>query len=180
MLRLVDRVDRALAAILKPVVALGMAALIAVITLQIVSRVFFTAVGWTEEVARFLLIWLTFVGAALAWAQGRHIAVTLIVGLLPETPRRALQMAALAVVCAFAVALTWLGLAYVEVSSFQRSPALRLRMSHVYTVIPLAAALIAWFSLSDLLRLALGQPPRDQGEAPPPPAPPPAPPTGTP
>ncbi len=180
MLRLVDHVDRALAAILKPTVALGMAALIAVITLQIVSRVFFTAVGWTEEVARFLLIWLTFLGAALAWAQGRHIAVTLIVGLLPEAARRAMQMAALAVVGAFAVALVWLGLAYIEVSSFQRSPSLRLRMSHVYIVIPLAAALIAWFSLSDLIRLALGQPPRAQGEAPPPATPPAGPPKSPP
>ena len=167
MLRLAGVIDRALAAILRPVVALGMAALIAVITLQIVSRVFFTAVGWTEEVARFLLIWLTFLGAALAWQQGRHIAVTVVVDLMPGGARRGLQIGALAVVCAFAVALAWLGWTYMEVSSFQRSPALRLRMSHVYAVIPLSAALIAWFSLTDLLRLSVGQRLEGQGGMPP-------------
>lgn len=156
MLRLTGIIDNALAAILKPTVALGMAALIAVITLQIVSRVFFTAVGWTEEVARFLMIWLTFLGAALAWHQGRHIAVTFVVDFMPSAPRHIMQITALAVTCGFAVALAWLGLAYMDMSSFQRSPALRIQMTYIYAVIPLSAALICWFSLSDLLRLIFG------------------------
>jgi len=156
MLRLIGILDNALAAILKPVVALGMAALIAVITLQIVSRVFFTAVGWTEEVARFLIIWLTFLGAALAWHQARHIAVTFLVDFLPKTPRHAMRIVALVVTCSFAVALTWLGLLYMEMSTFQRSPALRIQMTYIYAVIPLSAVLIAWFSLTDLLRLIFG------------------------
>ena len=166
MLRLAGFIDRALAAILQPVVALGMAALIFVISAQIVSRVFFTAFGWTEEVARFLLIWVTFLGAALAWQQGRHIAVTIVVDRVPGAARRAIQILALAVVFAFALALVWLGWAYMEVSSFQRSPSLRLRMSHVYAVIPLSGALIAWFSLTDLLRLAFGQRLEGQGGMP--------------
>ena len=157
MLRLIGILDNALAAILKPVVALGMAALIAVITLQIVSRVFFTAVGWTEEVARFLMIWLTFLGAALAWHQGKHIAVTFLADAVPRTPRHIIQITALSVTCGFAVALAWLGLAYMDMSSFQRSPALRIQMTYIYAVIPLSAGLIAWFSLSDLLRLLFGQ-----------------------
>ncbi len=166
MLRLAGVIDRALAAILAPVVALGMAALIFVITAQIVSRVFFTAFGWTEEVARFLLIWLTFLGAALAWQQGRHIAVTVLVDRLPDLARRGVQMGALAVVCAFALALAWLGWTFMEMSGAQRSPALRLRMSHVYTVIPVSAGLIAWFSLTDLLRLAFGRRLEGQGGVP--------------
>ncbi|TVP97347.1 MAG: TRAP transporter small permease [Roseinatronobacter sp.] len=166
MLRLIGIIDNALAAILKPTVALGMAALIAVITLQIVSRVFFTAVGWTEEVARFLIIWLTFLGAALAWHQGRHIAVTFLVDFLPKAPRRTMQIAALVVTCSFAVALTWLGVTYMEMSSFQRSPALRIQMTYIYAVIPLSAVLIAWFSLSDLLRLMFGQKLDGQGGMP--------------
>ncbi|MGY6549886.1 MAG: TRAP transporter small permease [Roseinatronobacter sp.] len=157
MLKLVGLIDCALAAILKPVVALGMAALIFVITAQIVSRVFFTAFAWTEEVARFLLIWLTFLGAALAWQQGRHIAVKVLVERLPPGQRHIVQMAALAVVCGFALALAWLGWSFMEVSAFQRSPSLRLRMTYVYLVIPVAAGLIAWFSLTDILRLALGR-----------------------
>ncbi len=163
MLRLLGAIDRALAAILKPLVALGMAALIFVITAQIVSRVVFTAFGWTEEVARFLLIWLTFLGAALAWQQGRHIAVTVLVERLPAGARRWVQGAALLVVCGFALALAWLGWSFMEVSAFQRSPSLRLRMAHVYAVIPVAAGLIAWFSLTDLVRLAVGRPPEGQG-----------------
>ena len=78
MLKALAWIDRMLGEVLKPVVFAGMAALICVITLQIVSRLMFTSVSWTEEVARFLLIWITFLGAALAFQQGRHIAVTLL------------------------------------------------------------------------------------------------------
>lgn len=63
LLKPLKRIERGLDAIIQPVVFAGMAALIGVITLQIVSRVLFSAVGWTEEVARFLLVWITFLQA---------------------------------------------------------------------------------------------------------------------
>ncbi|BBI64903.1 hypothetical protein HSBAA_62090 [Vreelandella sulfidaeris] len=70
LVTLLQRTERFLDAILQPVVFAGMAALIGVITLQIVSRVLFTAVGWTEEVARFLLVWITFWRARWRFSVG--------------------------------------------------------------------------------------------------------------
>ncbi|BBI71452.2 hypothetical protein HAALTHF_13110n [Vreelandella aquamarina] len=84
LLTLLQRIERGLDAIIQPVVFAGMAALIGVITLQIVSRVFFSAVGWTEEVARFLLVWITFLAGTLAFQRGRHIAVSFAVDALPS------------------------------------------------------------------------------------------------
>ncbi|MCQ0090839.1 TRAP transporter small permease [Roseovarius sp. M141] len=161
MLAGLDRIDRLLGAVLRPVVFIGMAALTAVITLQIVSRVAFTSVSWTEEVARFLLIWITFLGAALAWQQGRHLAVALLRDSLPDGPRRLITGAAILVSLAFMVALTIIGIRYMNVQSFQKSPSLRLSMSYVYAVMPLAAALMAMLSVIDLIRLIAGRPARD-------------------
>ena len=48
MLKALEWIDRMVAVILRPVVFAGMIALAAVITLQIVSRVFFTSFAWTE------------------------------------------------------------------------------------------------------------------------------------
>ncbi len=160
MLSGLDRIDRLLGDILRPVVFIGMAALTAVITLQIVSRVFFTPVAWTEEVARFLLIWITFLGAALAWQQGRHLAVSLLRDSLPNGSRRIVTGAAILVSLAFMVALTVIGIRYMNVQSFQKSPSLRLSMSYVYAVMPIAAALMAGLSVIDLIRLIAGRPAR--------------------
>ncbi|HSH48690.1 MAG TPA: TRAP transporter small permease [Halomonas sp.] len=148
--------ERALNAVIQPVVFAGVAALIGVITLQIISRVFFTAVGWTEEVARFLLIWITFLGATLAFQRGRHIAVTFIVDALPDLPRRLCRIAATLVALGFLSALVVIGLEYMQMQSFQRSASLRLSMTWVYTIIPLSAGIMVWYALVDLAGLALG------------------------
>ncbi|SIO07548.1 TRAP-type C4-dicarboxylate transport system, small permease component [Rhodovulum sp. ES.010] len=155
MLRLFGLMDRAIGAVLRPVLAAGMAALIAVITLQIVSRVAFTAVGWTEEVARFLLVWLTFLGAVLAWQQHRHIAVGVLVDRLPDRTGRLVTGTALVAGIAFLLALAWIARDYMAMQSFQKSAALRVPMTYVYAVIPLSAVLMAVLALSDLVRLAL-------------------------
>ncbi|QPM92298.1 TRAP transporter small permease [Pseudooceanicola algae] len=151
-------IDRMLGEVLKPVVFAGMAGLTAVITLQIVSRVFFTSVGWTEEVARFLLIWITFIGATLAYQQGRHIAVTLLRDKLPPLPRRIVLGAGYLIAIAFLVTLGVIGWRYMNLQSFQKSPSLRLQMTYVYAVMPAAALLMAGLTAIDLIRLLAGAP----------------------
>jgi TRAP-type C4-dicarboxylate transport system permease small subunit len=147
------RIERLIDAALRPVVFAGMAALIGVITLQIVSRVFFQAVGWTEEVARFLLVWITFLGATLAFQRGRHIAVTFLVDALPGRLKRLARIAALLVILGFMIALVIIGWEYMQVQSFQKSASLRLSMTWVYAVMPLCAALMAWYAFVDLVGL---------------------------
>ncbi|WP_081193360.1 TRAP transporter small permease [Halomonas sp. 18071143] len=159
LLTLLQRIERGLDAIIQPVVFAGMAALIGVITLQIVSRVFFSAVGWTEEVARFLLVWITFLAGTLAFQRGRHIAVTFAVDALPLPLRKLARLAALAIVLAFMVTLVVIGHRYMQVQSFQKSAALRLSMTYVYAVIPLSAGIMAWYALVDMVEVLVhGQP----------------------
>lgn len=165
LLKLLRRIERGLDVIIQPVVFAGMAALIGVITLQIVSRVLFTAVGWTEEVARFLLVWITFLAGTLAFQRGRHIAVTFMVDALPVRLRQLAQLAALLIVLAFMVTLIFIGYRYMQVQSFQKSASLRLSMTYVYAVIPISAAIMAWYAMVDILELLINgepTPPREE------------------
>jgi len=155
LLRLLRRIERGLDAIIQPVVFVGMAALIGVITLQIVSRVLFTAVGWTEEVARFLLVWITFLAGTLAFQRGRHIAVTFAVDALPMRVRQVARIAATLAILAFMVALVVIGYRYMQVQSYQNSASLRVSMTYVYAVIPICAAVMGWYALVDLLELLI-------------------------
>ncbi|PRY62746.1 TRAP-type C4-dicarboxylate transport system permease small subunit [Vreelandella songnenensis] len=158
-------VERALDALIQPVVFIGMAALIAVITLQIVSRVLFTAVGWTEEVARFLLIWITFLAGTLAFQRGHHIAVTFAVEALPVRLRQVARFLAVLAVIAFMITLIVIGYRYMQVQSFQKSASLRLPMSYVYAIMPISAAIMAWYALVDLVEIVCeGEPRKPMGE----------------
>ncbi|MGE6605538.1 TRAP transporter small permease [Halomonas sp. NPDC076908] len=156
LLTLLRRIERGLDAIIQPVVFAGMAALIGVITLQIVSRVLFSAVGWTEEVARFLLVWITFLAGTLAFQRGRHIAVTFAVDALPGRLRHFARLLALGIMLAFLITLIVIGYRYMQVQSFQKSASLRLSMTYVYAVMPICAAIMAWYALVDIIELLLG------------------------
>ncbi|RVV99973.1 TRAP transporter small permease [Mesobaculum littorinae] len=151
MIRLALSLETAIRALLRPVVFAVMAALVVVITTQIVTRVLFSATGWTEEVARFLLVWLTFLGATLALAEGRHIAVTVLTDRLPRLPARALSVLGHLSAALFLGALAWIGWRYMNMQSYQKSAALRVPMMYIYSVIPLTCGVMAGLSLVSAL-----------------------------
>jgi TRAP-type C4-dicarboxylate transport system permease small subunit len=69
------------------------------------------AAGWTEEIARYLLIAVTFLGGAMAVRRGTHIQVDFVYRFLPRAAGRVMSTFVDAVRAAFfgyAVWLTWL------------------------------------------------------------------------
>ena len=150
-------IEKSLAVVL---IALFVATVLTVIW-QVIGRYVLAAPSsGTEELARFLLIWITFLGATLAYQQGRHIAVTLLRDSLPERLRRIVSGAGMLVAIAFLVTLAVIGWRYMGMQSFQKSPSLRMSMGIVYAVMPVCAAIMAGLSVIDLLRLLAGQEPR--------------------
>ena len=105
-LRLSDR----LAAATRVAVTVLMAAM----TVDCILGVFFRyvvqdALTWTEESARYLMIWMGFLGMGLAVREGGHVAVDLLVNALPPALRRASLVAAQALVLAFLAAVVVAG-----------------------------------------------------------------------
>lgn len=132
------RIERALA-------ALVMAALTLITGANVVMR-YCTNVSFamTEEVSVFLLMVLTLVGAVSAFAEGRHVRITLFVNSLPDTGRKVCN--ALAWMCNVAMfgMLTWLAalVAWDDYSFEVTSPALGVPQWWYSGWLPLAAAAI--------------------------------------
>lgn len=71
----------------------AVAGLAIVVNLQIFARyLFHSPFIWPEEVARLLLVWMTFIGAAALARRGGDLAVDTFVEMLPRLPRRGLIM----------------------------------------------------------------------------------------
>lgn len=151
MFRLLKLTERFIDAIIQRAAFVALAGMIAVITLQIVSRVFFTAVSWSEELARFLLVWASFLGATMAWQRGRHIAVGFAVEWLPGRLRVLLKAAAILVSIVFFAVVVYFGIRFMQMQSFQVSASLRIPIRYVYAVIPFSAAVMLYYSLLDLI-----------------------------
>ncbi len=85
-------------------------ALFAVVLLQFYTRYVLNAsLGWTEEIARYLLIMVTFVGSITAMRKGSHISVEALLIYMPPRVRHWLLVVVDALVTLFCGAMAWYG-----------------------------------------------------------------------
>jgi TRAP-type C4-dicarboxylate transport system permease small subunit len=119
--------------------AAAVAILIIPVTLQIVSR--YTALIpawiWTEELSRFLFIWMIMLGSMIAVREGTHF----VVDVLPQLPPRldaAVQILADVGVLAFALVFSWYGIEFVKFGWDQTSELAELPMPYIFAAWPLA------------------------------------------
>ena len=70
------------------IIAIALGLMTGALMLQVLARyVLHVSIPWTEEVSRYLLVLMTFVGAALALRDRQHIAITFLLDRLPNTQR---------------------------------------------------------------------------------------------
>ena len=114
--------------------------LTAVVTLQIIARVFFEAFSWTEELSRYLLVWSTFLGASMGFKRGAHVAITFLVDWSSAAlrPWMAIVIHGLSILF-FLVGIVY-GVEMIQQQVFQISPAMGLSMRVVYVAMPLGFA----------------------------------------
>lgn len=118
-------------------------AMVAACLAQVVWRYAFAdPLTWSEEAARYLLVWLSFLCAWLAWRQRAHLGLDVLVARLPAPAQRGAGLLAEALVAAFAALSIVAGQTMVEVAMMQPSAVLELPMGWVYAAWPAAAALI--------------------------------------
>jgi TRAP-type C4-dicarboxylate transport system permease small subunit len=117
--------------------------MVLLIFLQVVFRfVFDNPLGWTEESARFLLVWITFLGAAYAMASGAHIGIDAVVRLFPEGVKKVITVVAWLASVSFFILLVWQGFELANRSMGQTSPALDIPMGYIYFVIPVSGLIL--------------------------------------
>ncbi len=111
-----------------------------------------TNIDWVEETSRFLFIWLSFLGAALAVERMLHIRIDFFAQRLPARARLLLEILVYFSMVAFAVVVTYEG-ALVTLRAGDRSPVLSIPMSYAYLALPLSGMAIVLFALRILVEL---------------------------
>ena len=122
---------------------IAMLAAMAVIVFANVALRFLTdhSILWAEEASRFLMIWLTFLGAGLVLRYGAHVGIDT---LQERFPRHAPLFRAIifGVLLALLAALVWLGARYVLRTWEQTTPVLQVPYGAIYLALPIGFALM--------------------------------------
>ena len=114
----------------------------AVVLLGVVSRyIVRSPLGWTEELARYLMIWMALLSVALCIWRHEHVGVTMFVKKLPRLPAKILIFASNGLIVYFLWVLTTYGFTMAEGGKAQLSTALHTSMYWWLLSVPVSAAL---------------------------------------
>jgi TRAP-type C4-dicarboxylate transport system permease small subunit len=121
------------------------------VLIEVVFRyVLLLPIFWTEELARYCLVWSSLLAAGIALKRGQHIAVAFVTEKLPQRIRMAAALGGEILVAAMVAIIFWGGIYLVMLTRHQLSPAMRLPMSLPYMAIPTGAAVMLFHVLTSI------------------------------
>ncbi|WP_226390386.1 TRAP transporter small permease [Penaeicola halotolerans] len=126
------------------------------VTWQVSSRyIFQNPSAFTDELSRYMLIWLGMLGAAYVAGQGKHLAIDLLLSKMSAPNQLKLQMIICALVMIFALVTMVYGganLVYITYTLSQKSATLQVPLAYVYAIIPLSGLLTVYYQLEAIFQ----------------------------
>lgn len=127
-------------------------AMFGLVILQVVLRyVFNRPLVFTDEVASYLFVWVSFLGWTMASRRRIHIGIGVIVERFPPRATRALHAFWCLATVGFALVLLWVGVALARRNADVQMISLDFTLWPLYIVVPFAALLLAGYGIRDFL-----------------------------
>ncbi|GAC22056.1 TRAP transporter small permease [Paraglaciecola arctica] len=140
----------------------AMSAILLTVIWQVISRfILKDPASVTEELSRFILIWVGILGSAYAYRKKSHLGFNLIVDRQTKATRRMLLTIVEVLVITFSALALIVGgkeLVIITLELDQISASLGIRMGFIYTVLPISGALFVFYSLINIYNLWIADP----------------------
>ncbi len=138
-----------------------MAIMTILVFIQVIMRyVFSNSLSWSEELARYIFLWLSWIGASYAVKEHSHFRVEMFANMIKGDARRYFEIFILVVWFLFSFALTWLGtdLVLFLIDSGQKSSAMEIPMSWPYAAVPVGCFMMCLRLLVEIYKIWKGEP----------------------
>lgn len=147
--------------IIDRVLAYSLIVIMAAIVLNVLWQVFSRFIlgspsSVTDELSRYLMIWIGILGAAFVAGKNRHVTIDVLPRRMNLKTQNKLKILVRVFIILFSLTAMVVGggrLVYITHILNQKSPALQMPLSIVYLVIPLSGLLIIYYKVSDLLKI---------------------------
>jgi TRAP-type C4-dicarboxylate transport system permease small subunit len=110
--------------------------------------------SFTDELSRFLLIWIGLLGASYVTGKKMHLTIDLLPSSLTGRKKKNLDLVINILVMLFAFFVMVIGgirLVYITLTLGQTSSALEIPLGYIYMIIPFSGIMIIFYSLLNLL-----------------------------
>jgi len=111
-------------------------------------------IPWAEELARYLMVWLVFLGIGAGAKSNRHFTVDNLVNALPKSTHKAFFILRTTIIVVYCGIISYIGFGLINSLKMmgQSSPALRTPMWFVYSAIPIGLILMIVRTLQFVIR----------------------------
>ncbi len=142
--------------VLEKLLAIIMGVMVINVLWQVFSRYILGDPSYfTDELARYLLIWLGLLGAAYVSGRNMHVAIDVFSTNSSDATKRKLAVTINLIIILFALMALVAGgirLVYITYVLDQHSPALQIPLSVVYLIIPVSGMLIVYYKTADIFK----------------------------
>jgi C4-dicarboxylate transporter DctQ subunit len=114
-----------------------------------------SGIFWAEELSRFSMITMVYLGAGVACKYREHISVTILDEFLKGTARKIYRIIISAISIAFLLIVARIGFYILPIISQQRSANLQITMNLVYIMVPIGSCIMIFYSILGILELFL-------------------------
>ena len=139
MMKIIHDIDKVINKILRFIVIIMLSVMSVVVFAQVLFRIVHLSIPWSEELSKYLLIWSTFLGAAICIRKGSLVGLEFLKNSMSEEKQKILQTILNLIVCAMLLFLINVGLWAVRRVWFQITPVLKLSMGLMYAAIPIGS-----------------------------------------
>ena len=147
----IDKIYAMLQKIIKYLIAIFLTSMVVLVFTNVVSRYFINfAIAWTEEVSRFMFIWVVFLSAVLAYVNDEHLKLDILEKKLSKKTGQIVAVICDLIVMYAIYLITAGGLNLATQSWNWLSPAISFSYGIVYLVVPICGGLML---LQTLLKL---------------------------
>lgn len=145
---LLNKINKVLVYIIKIFIALLIAGMSICVLLAVISRYALKIpLPWTEEMARFLMIWAAFLSSTLGLKRGLHVGIVFLIRRMSKNLQLYLDILSKTLVSIFFIFVIWQGFKLSTLVSHQISPVMRISMSWVYISLPISALILLIFNI---------------------------------
>jgi len=143
--KVLEKINKVFSIILKVIMVLLFAWMIIAVTMQVFGRyIFNTGFPWTEETARYCMIWLVFLGAAYITINNDNIKVTAIEDLFKGVSKRIINIIQDIAALIFVSTILYYSFGAIKITMMSVSANTGLNMGIIYLVFPIAAILLIY------------------------------------
>ena len=154
--KILDPVSDALDKVCSVLIVVMLGLMVVITTAQIICRTWFTALSWSDEVTRYLLVWSTFLGASVVYRHSSHISVTLLQEKVPAGVGKAMRIAVHAICLVLFTVLLYYSARYCGKLN-KTATALPIKMKYIYLCIPVSMGVMMVHALTMMVHEILGE-----------------------